>query len=132
MTPQNASELLNALAPALQAAAKNVVRHAYGPEGLPWHTPFADLEQMAVSVGDQLAREILQRALQAQADRPRPDDLNVCPSCAGPLQERPGQARDLQTGPGEVLWHEPSAYCPRCRRAFSPSGQEPGPGLLPR
>jgi uncharacterized protein YbaR (Trm112 family) len=127
MAQQDVSELLNALSPALQAAAKNVLRHAYGPDGLPWHTRFTDVEDIAVQVGNLLAREVLQVALQEQASRPRPDDLTACPSCLGPLDERPDQRRDLQCRPGEVAWQEPATYCPRCRRAFFPSVQEPRP-----
>jgi hypothetical protein len=127
MARQDASELLNALAPALQAAAKNVVRHAYGPDGMPWGTRFTDVEDIAVQVGDLLAREVLHVALTGQAARPRPDDLTACPSCSGALDERPDQLRELQSGPGDLAWDEPATYCPRCRRAFFPSGQEPRP-----
>src|SRR5205823_3098831 len=75
MARQDASELLNALGPALQAAAKNVLRHAYGPDGLPWGTRFTDVEDLAVQVGDLLAREVLHGALRGQATHQRPDDL---------------------------------------------------------
>lgn len=126
MARKDASELLNALGPSLRAAAKNVLHHAYGTDGLPWGTHFTEAEDLAVQVGDLLAREILQAACQAQAARPRPDDLSACPSCAGPLAARPGEPRTLLTRRGEVTWEEPATYCPRCRRAFSPSVQEPG------
>src|SRR5436309_15311994 len=95
MARQDASELLNALGPALQAAAKNVLRHAYGPDGLPWGTHFTDVEDLAAQVGDRLARDILHTALQGQATRPCPDHLNACPSCSGPLQQRPAEPRDV-------------------------------------
>ncbi len=127
MVRKDASELLNALSPALQAAAKNVVRHAYGPDGLPWGTRFTDVEDIAVQVGDLLTREILHLALQGQAGRDRPDELQACPSCSGPLQQRPPQPRQTRSRRGEVAWDEPLTYCPRCRRDFFPSVQEPGP-----
>jgi len=127
MAQQDVSELLNALAPALQAAAKNVVRHAYGPDGLPWGTRFTAIEDLAVQIGDFLAREVLQVALQGQAGRPRPPELTACPSCAGPLEERPAARRELQVGPGDLAWDEPATYCSRCRRAFFPSDAQPGP-----
>ena len=127
MAQQEASELLNALAPALQAAAKNVLRHAFGPDGMPWGTRFAELEDLAVQVGQQLSREVLHTALQTQAPTERPPDLLACPACAGPLQPRPPEERDIQTRPGAVTWDEPVSYCPRCRRAFFPSIQEPRP-----
>ncbi len=127
MPREDTSELLNALAPALRAAAKNVVRHAYGPDGLPWGTRFSAVEDMAVQVGNALARAVLHLALQDQATRTRPQDVTACPRCAGPLEERPAAPRELQAEPGLLAWDEPAAYCPRCRRAFFPSGQEPGP-----
>lgn len=122
----DASELLNALRPALQLAAKNIVRHAYGPDGLPWGTPFADVEEVAVQVGNLLARTVLQTALQGQAAQPRPDRRNACPACAGPLEARPDAPREIHARPGAVAWDEPATYCPRCRRAFFPSVPEPG------
>ncbi len=130
MARKDASEFLNALAPALRAAAKNVLHHAYGPDGMPWGTRFADAEELAAQVGDLLAREILQAACRGQAERPRPHDLSVCPSCSGPLQQRPDgrtvESREVLSKRGEITWDEPSLYCPRCRRAFFPSVQEPG------
>ena len=129
MARMDASELLNALGPSLRAAAKNVLYHAYGPDGLPWDTRFADAEDLAVQVGDQLTRDILQAALQGQATRPRPDDLNTCPSCSGflpvPPDGQPVEPRLVRSRRGEVAWDEPVCYCTRCRRAFFPSNQEP-------
>lgn len=127
MARMDASELLNALAPSLRAAAKNVLHHAYGPDGLPWGTRFSDAEDLAVQVGDLLAREILQLALQGQAARPRPDELTACPSCGGPLEGRPAQPRTVLSRRGDVSWDEPNCFCTRCRRAFSPSDQGPRP-----
>jgi hypothetical protein len=127
MARQDASQLLNALGPALQAAARNVLRHAYGPDGMPWGTRFTDVEDLAAQVGDLLAREVLRTALQGQATRQRPDDLTTCPSCSGPLDQHPDEPREVQSRRGDVAWDEPAAYCPRCRRAFFPSVQEPGP-----
>jgi hypothetical protein len=127
MAQQDASELLNALGPALRAAAKNVLYHAYGPHGLPWGTRFTDAEDMAVQVGDLLSREILQTAFQDQSDRRHPDAPTVCPCCSTDLDTRPDEPRDIRSRRGVVIWKEPAAYCPRCRRAFFPSVQEPGP-----
>ena len=131
MARKDASELLNALGPSLRAAAKNVLHHVYGPDGMPWGTRFADAEELAAAVGDLLAREVLQAAVKGQANRPCPDDLTACPSCSGPLQGRPDgrpfEPREVLSRRGEVAWDEPALSCPRCRRAFFPSVQEPGP-----
>jgi hypothetical protein len=127
MARQDASELLNALAPALQAAAKNALRHAYGPGGLPWGTRFTEVEGLAVQVGQLLSREVLRTAVEGQAQAERPPELRACPAGAGPLQHRPPEQRDVRARPGSVTWQEPATYCPRCRRAFFPPVQEPGP-----
>jgi hypothetical protein len=126
MSPQDASAVLDQLEPALRAAAKNVLRHAYGPDGLPWGTRLDQTEDLAVLVAHRLGQLILQVGLQQQADRALPDALRVCPGCGLATQDRPHQPRDLQTSLGDITWQQPAAYCPRCRRAFSPSGPEPG------
>jgi hypothetical protein len=126
MGPEDASALLNQLEPALRAAAKNVLRHAYGADGLPWGTSMDQAEDLAVAVADRLAQLILEVGLQQQAERPLPAGLQACPGCGGPVEQRPRQRRQLRTSAGGIAWQQPNAYCPRCRRAFSPSGQEPG------
>jgi hypothetical protein len=116
------------LRPVVQAAAKNLLAHLYGPEGPPWGTSFADLEELAVQISRHLGAEVLQQALQRQANQPPPRPLSTCPACSGPLDEQPPQPRSLRTDTGLADWQEPARYCPRCRRAFFPSEQESGTG----
>src|SRR4051794_30248790 len=120
MSPQDASAVLDQLEPALRAAAKNALRHAYGPEGLPWDTRLDQAEDLAVRVAHRLGQLILEVGLQQQADRTLPDALRVCPGCGSATQDQPPQPRDLQTSLGDITWQQPAASCPRCRRAFSP------------
>ena len=115
------------LRPVLQAAAKNLLAHLYGPDGPPWGTSFADLEALAVQISRGLGVAVLQQALQRQADRPPPAELRSCPACSGPLEERPPEPRSVRTDAGLADWQEPARFCPRCRRAFFPSEQGPGP-----
>ena len=35
----------------LQGVAKQLIHRVYGPEGMPWGTKFADLEELAVQLG---------------------------------------------------------------------------------
>ena len=126
MSTQDVSAVLDALEPALRAAAKNVLRHAYGPDGMPWGTRLDQAEGLAVQVADRLAQLILEVGLQQQADRPLPPPLQACPCCGQPVTEKSPQPRQLRTTAGEITWQQPRAYCTRCRRAFSPSGPEPG------
>lgn len=36
--------------PVVQAAAKNLLHHLWGPEGPPWGTPFSDIEELVVQL----------------------------------------------------------------------------------
>ncbi len=126
MKPEDVSTLLHRLEPALRAAAKNVLRHAYGPDGMPWGTRLDQAEDLAVQVADRLAQLLLEIGLQQQADRPLPATLHACPACGQPVDPSTQQRRDLHTSAGDISWQQPRAYCTRCRRAFSPSGPEPG------
>src|SRR5262249_49595715 len=96
------------------------------PEGLPEGLSFSDLEEAAERGGNQVSRDLSERHVRARADRGAGGVARKCPECRGPL--KPGQKRDrrLTTTRGQVGWTEQTTHCPRCRRAFSPSG--PGPG----
>jgi hypothetical protein len=114
------------LRPVVAAAAKNLATHLYGPEGPPWGTSFASIEELAVQISRELGAELIQHALQRQANQPAPAALQSCPSCCGPLDEKPPEPRSVQTTSGSADWQEPARYCRRCRRAFFPSEQGPG------
>ena|SRR5262249_12252283 len=119
-------EIPDELRPVVATAAKNLATHLYGREGPAWGTSFAAIEELAVLIGRQLGSELIQQALQRQASRPTPPGLSCCPACSGPLDERPPEPRSVRTDAGIADWQEPARYCPRCRRAFFPSEQEPG------
>jgi hypothetical protein len=121
-------EIPAALRPVIAAAAKNLAGHLYGPQGPPWGTSFDEIEKLAVLISRQLGTELLQQSLQRQAGQPPPAPLQSCPACSGPLDERPPEPRSVHTDTGLADWQEPARYCPRCRRAFFPSEQEPGAG----
>ena len=105
----------------MQAAAKNLLHHLYGPEGPAWGTSFADMEQLIVQLSDYLGREVLQQALQRQAQQPVPQPLQHCPRCGRPLQARDPEPRSVQTTRGSADWQEPASTCGHCRKAFFPS-----------
>jgi hypothetical protein len=115
-----------ALHPTLQAAAKNLLFHLYGEAGPPWGTSFADLEELAVQLGQTLSTELLRQGLARQAQMP-PPTADVCPSCGGPLTTAEPEPRTVTTRAGAVDWQEPHRHCGRCRKAFFPSVAPPGP-----
>ena len=114
------------LRPVLQAAAKNLLHHLYGPQGPPWGTSFAELEELVVRLGDTLSSELLSQALQRQADQPVPPPLLCCPSCGRPTRPADPEPRTVAARRGSADWQEPSCHCEHCRKAFFPPVQEPG------
>ena len=115
------------LRPVIAAAAKNLAIHLYGSKGPPWGTSFTDIERLTALICHSLGSELLRQALQRQADQSPPDELQVCPTCSGLLTDQPPEPRSVHTTTGLADWQEPARHCPRCRRAFFPSVQKPGP-----
>ena len=115
------------LRPVLQATAKNLLRHLYGSEGLPWGTRFADLEEVVVLLCRTLGSELFHQALKRQAEQPVPAPLQHCPSCGRPTQTRDPEPRCVDARIGSADWQEPAAHCDHCRKAFFPSVGQPGP-----
>ncbi len=114
------------LRPVLQAAAKNLLHHLYGPEGPAWGTRFAEMEQVVKQLSNYLGTELLQQALQRQADQPVPQPLRHCPTCGRPVEGREAEPRSVKTDLGTANWQEPASHCEHCRKSFFPSVEEPG------
>jgi hypothetical protein len=110
----------------IQGVAKNFVDRAYGPKGPEWGTLFSDIEELAVQVGRAVSQQMLDQALQRQANEPAPATDQVCPTCRGPVQPGEPEPRIMTTRAGDAAWQEPQGHCPRCRRAFFPSVQAAG------
>ena len=114
------------LRPVVAAAAKNLASHLWGSQGPAWGTSFASLEELTAQVNELLGSQLLQQALQRQAEQPLPQPLLACPACSGPLDDQPPEPRSVRSTAGTADRREPARYCPRCRRAFFPSIQGPG------
>ena len=106
--------------------ARELGREIY-PDGLPRDTKFSELETVAGTLGDEIARQLIETQVRGQAeDWPEPE-LGECPVCGGPARKAPDEPRVITTTRGDVTWRERVANCPRCRRAFFPSGPDARP-----
>jgi len=113
----------------LEGVAKNLADQLYGPNGPPRGTRFADLEELAVQLGQTMSRELLNRALASPAAAPDvdpSDEGELCPNCREPAALAEPEPRTVSTRVGEAQWSEPHRHCPRCRRSFFPSVAEFG------
>ena len=93
---------------------------------MPRGTKFSELEAVAGALGDEMARQLIEINVQEQADDWPEEELGECPVCGGAARKAPDEPRVLTTTRGDVAWKERVANCPRCRRAFSPSGSRVG------
>ena len=96
------------------------------PDGLPRGTKFSELEAIAGALGDEMARQLIEANVQEQADDWPERQLGECPLCGGPARKAPDEPRVLRTTRGDVAWTQRVGNCPRCRRAFFPSGPDAG------
>src|SRR5229473_3582495 len=120
----------------VEGVAKNLADRLWGPQGPPWGTKLTQLEDLVVEIREVLSEKMLQLGLERQALTPaeeRPSALQHCAGCGQappPDPEDPTEPRVVQTRGGDAQWQEPKHYCRKCRQAFFPSVQGPGPGSL--
>jgi hypothetical protein len=67
----------------IQGVAKYFLEKVYGPEGMPWGTRFADLEELSVQIGQAMSRSMVDQALARQAQSV-PSEAETCSGCGGP------------------------------------------------
>ena len=124
---KDAATIRDQLQPQLAQIAQQLGRQVY-PDGLPRGTPFSELEALAGTLGDEIARQLIEAHVQEQAQGWPEEQLGECPVCGGPARKAPDEPRVLTTTRGDIAWNERVGHCPRCRRAFFPSGSGLGPG----
>ena len=122
---KNAAEIREEFHSRLGVMARELARELY-PDGLPRDTRFSELEAVAGALGDEMARQLIEINVQGQADDWPEEELGECPACGGAARKAPDEPRGLTTTRGDVAWKERVGNCPRCRRAFSPSGSGVG------
>jgi len=111
----------------VQGVGKYLVDRLYGPKGPAWGTQFADIEELAVQIGQAVAEQMIEQSVQRQAAEPVPVADEGCPTCQRPGDHHDPQPRTVTTRAGDARWDEPSRFCSRCRRAFFPSVERLGP-----
>lgn len=114
----------------VEGVAKNLVEKLYGPDGPAWGTKLTEIEDLLLELREVLTKKMLDESLarQAAAQDKQRAAVRTCPGCQQPLPCDDANPRLVPTRAGEAEWSEPEGYCPRCRRAFFPSVQEPRPG----
>jgi predicted nucleic acid-binding Zn ribbon protein len=105
--------------------ARELAEQLY-PDGLPRGTKFSELEAVAGELGDEMARQLIEIDVREQADGWPEQELGECPVCGGAARKAADEPHVLTTTRGDVAWNERVAHCPRCRRAFFPSGSSVG------
>ena len=107
--------------------ARELGRELY-PDGLPRGTKFSELEALAGALGDEMGRQLIEVHVRGQAEDWPEQERGECPVCGGgAARKAPDQPRVVTTTRGDVAWTQRVGNCPRCRRAFFPSGPGAGP-----
>lgn len=89
---------------------------------------FVSLELLTAEIGDEIARKLASRELSRRADAVAATPQHACPDCGRECPVEPDrEPLILQGYRGEIEYQEPRCHCPRCRRAFFPSGATAGP-----
>ncbi len=121
---KDAAAIRTELQPRLAQIARELGRQVY-PDGLPRDTKFSELEALAGTLGDEIARQLIEAQVREQADTGPEGQLGECPVCGGPARKAPDEPRKLQTTRGSVVWTERVRNCPRCRGCCTdPTGSQ--------
>jgi hypothetical protein len=110
----------------IQGHAKNLADRLYGADGPPLGTLFAEMEEVALTVGEELRKRFLDLLLVRQAEamhRNLPEEHRLCPSCKRETVAQDPEPRLLHCRAAVAEWMEPHRYCTRCRKAFFPQSK---------
>jgi uncharacterized protein with PIN domain len=122
---KDAATIRDELRVRLGQIARELGREVY-PDGLTRDIKFSELETVAGTLGDEIARQLIETQVRGQAEDWSAEELSECPECGGPGSRSPDEPRVLTTTQGDIHWKQRTGYCARCRRAFFPS--EPSVG----
>lgn len=108
------------------ALAQGAFERMFGADGQNGLVTFAQREQRACELTDELARWLMaEHVAQDPAGSTGPQAR--CPLCQGPVQESAARSlepptRELRTRRGSIRYRREAVHCPRCRRLFFPAG----------
>ena len=108
------------------ALAQAAFERMFGSDGQNGLVTFAEREQRACEVTDELARWLMAE----HVARDPAGEAGVearCPICQGPVHEAADRSeeppvRELMTRRGKIPCRREAVHCPRCRRLFFPAG----------
>jgi uncharacterized protein with PIN domain len=108
------------------ALAGTAFEQMFGGDGQNGLVTFAEREERACAVTDELARWLMAEHV-AQDRAGQAGEKYPCPICQRPLPEesaRPTEpeVRELMTRRGKIAYRRAAARCPHCRKIFFPPG----------
>jgi hypothetical protein len=86
-----------------------------------------ELEELACEIGDEFARQLMSLEMADRSNQAAEATTCECPDCGNCCGQEDPKSRRLTGLRGEVYYHEPTFYCPVCRRSFFPGGGQRGP-----
>ena len=108
------------------ALAGSAFDQMFGSEGQNGLVTFAEREERACTVTDELARWLMAEHV-AQDPAGPAGGASVCPICQRPLaagtpRPAPPEVRELMTRRGRIAYRRAAVRCPQCRKIFFPPG----------
>lgn len=121
-----ASEALDSKRAEFLALARTAFERMFGRDGQNGLVTFAEREERACAVTDELARWLMAEHV-AHDPAGQAGGKPACPVCAKPLSEasaRPTEPeiRELMTRRGKIAFRRAAVRCPHCRKIFFPPG----------
>jgi len=84
----------------LGGLAKELNRRIYGEGGIPWGTKFVDIEELAVQIGQEISRGMIEEGVGRQADDV-PPEAKSCSGCGVSVEPTDAnEPRGMQTRVG--------------------------------
>ena len=107
------------------ARAGHAFDRMFGADGQNGLVTFAQREERACEVSDELARWLMAEHIALDPSGPASVEAD-CPLCGGPVRyesaaQAQGEVREFQTRRGQIAYRRAAARCPQCRKIFFPA-----------